>query len=136
MTDPTLDWTQQISGWLAGTDIELLELRGPGTRLRLKRNGSIRSNGSDDTVQNGTAAGSSAQVVRAGSVGVLLHAHPLRREPLVRPGDAVRAGQALALLQLGAVLLAVAAPRDGVVKRLLAAHGSTVGYGTPLVELE
>jgi len=122
MTDPSSDLAARICGWLAGTGIELFELRGPGTLLRLQR--------------NGTTATVTADVVRSGSVGVLRLAHPLRPAPLVHVGDAVRAGQALAVLQLGAVLLSVAAPRDGVVRRILAADGSTIGYGEPLVELE
>ena len=75
-------------------------------------------------------------VVRAGSVGVVLLAHPLRTQPLVGVGQAVAAGQALALLRIGDVLLPVAAPRSGVVARIVAADGSAAGYGDPLVEIE
>ena len=127
MTEPSSDLASQICGWLAGTGIELFELRGPGTLIRLQRNG---------TTYAVPPATVTADVVRSGSVGVLRLAHPLRPAPLVHVGDAVRAGQALAVLQLGAVLLSVAAPRDGVVRRILAADGSTIGYGEPLVELE
>jgi len=127
MTEPSSDLASQICGWLAGTGIELFELRGPGTLLRLQRNG---------TTYTAQPAMVTAHVVRSGAVGVLRLAHPLRQAPLVQVGDTVRAGQALAVLQLGAVLLAVAAPRDGVVRRILAPDGSTIGYGEPLVELE
>jgi acetyl-CoA carboxylase biotin carboxyl carrier protein len=138
MTDETLDQTTQICRWLAGTGIELFELRGPGTLLRLKRNGASYAVQPETAPVSDAAvpASGTTQVVRAGSVGVLLHAHPLRQAPLVQVGDVVRAGQALAVLRIGAVLLAVAAPRDGTVASILAADGATVGYGEPLVELE
>jgi acetyl-CoA carboxylase biotin carboxyl carrier protein len=73
--------------------------------------------------------------VRAGSVGLLLHTHPLRSEPLVKVGQQVAAGQALALLKIGLVLLPVSAPRAGVVSRIVAPDASAVGFGEPLIEL-
>lgn len=74
--------------------------------------------------------------VRAGSVGWLRLSHPLRTQALVQPGQQVRRGQALALLQIGAVLLPVSAPCAGRVARWLAQDGVRVGYGEPLLEIE
>ena len=135
MTDQSIDQAAQICEWLAATDIEFFELSGPGTLIRLKRNGGSYT---AQPVPEGAfvEAGSAAHIVRSGCVGVLLHAHPLRTAPLVKAGDRVAAGQALAVLRIGAVLLAVPAPRDGIVARILVADGTTVGYGEPLVELE
>jgi acetyl-CoA carboxylase biotin carboxyl carrier protein len=125
---------RQLSEWLQATDISLLELRGPGESIRLCRqaSGEVREAAPDATP---AAAPPSTTVVRAGSVGIVLHTHPLRTEPLVKPGQPVAAGQALALLRIGAVLLPVAAPRAGVVSRIVCAHESAVGFGTPLIEL-
>ena len=124
---------RQLAEWLQGTDIGLLELRGPGQSIRLSRqpSGEVRE------VEPAAPAWrtSSTTVVRAGSVGVLLLTHPLRGEPLVQPGQTVAAGQALALLQIGLVLLAVPAPRAGVVSRIVSTHESAVGFGTALLEL-
>ncbi|MFT3821683.1 MAG: acetyl-CoA carboxylase biotin carboxyl carrier protein subunit [Rubrivivax sp.] len=131
MTEARIDQVRQLSDWLAATDIALLELTGPDRAIRLRRNG-----GGSFVEEAVPAAAPDATVVRAGSVGLYLDAHPLRAEPLVRPGDAVAAGQALALLKIGLVLLAVPAPRAGVVARIVATPGRAVGYGDPLVELE
>jgi acetyl-CoA carboxylase biotin carboxyl carrier protein len=119
-----------LAQWLDGTDIDVLELSGPARHIRLRRG----VNAVELQAQP-AAPQASPTVVRASSVGVLLHAHPLRDVPLVRTGDAVAAGQPLALLQVGAVLLPVAAPHAGTVARVLAAYGAVVGYGEPLVEL-
>ena len=137
MTGETMDQARQLSQWLSGTDIELLELTGPGKVIRLRRNGagySAAAGPQPDVAIQGAA--STATVVRAGSVGIALHAHPLRQEALVRAGQQVAAGQALLLLRIGAVLLTVPAPRAGVVSRVIAADETLVGYGDPLVELE
>jgi acetyl-CoA carboxylase biotin carboxyl carrier protein len=108
------DFTRRLAGWLAATDIARLELRGPGGTLALDNGRSV--------------------VVNAPSVGVLRHRHPLREAALAPPGTRVRAGQPLALLQVGGLLLPVPAPADGVVARHVAADGAIVGYGDPLVE--
>jgi hypothetical protein len=40
------------------------------------------------------------------------------------------------LLQIGSLLLSVTAPKDATVIGARVAHGETVGFATPLVELE
>ena len=135
MTEQSIELARQLAQWLAGTDIELLELSGPGRFIRLRR-------GDAGVQPDMTAApglievhSPTATLVRAHSVGVLLHTHPLREEPLVRVGDEVANGQALALLKAGSILLPVTAPRAGVVLRVMAADRTIVGWGEPLFEL-
>jgi acetyl-CoA carboxylase biotin carboxyl carrier protein len=134
----TLELTRQLSAWLAETDIELLELEGPQTSLRLRR--AVPAYVAAPVAAPAAAAGeptvAAATVVRADSVGVLLHRHPQRHAPLAAVGARVRAGQPVALLRIGTLLLPVPAPRDGVVARLLADDGAAVGYGEPLLELQ
>jgi acetyl-CoA carboxylase biotin carboxyl carrier protein len=124
----------QLEAWLGATDIAMLELRGPGVFIRLQAP-AVQPTPAD-AMASDTAAAAQRRVVRAGSVGVLRLAHPLRAQPLVHSGQAVRRGQALALLQIGAVLLPVCAPCDGTVGQWLAQDASTVGYGTPLLDME
>ncbi|MFO1273980.1 MAG: biotin/lipoyl-containing protein [Rubrivivax sp.] len=109
----------RIRAWLQATDIGLLELRGPGTTLSLRNE----------------AAPAPEVTVAAPSVGVLLHRHPLRADDLVAPGAPVAAGQVLALLQVGPLLLPVAAPANGHFGAWLAPHGTAVGWGTPLAAI-
>jgi acetyl-CoA carboxylase biotin carboxyl carrier protein len=123
---------QQLSAWLAVTDIDLLELRGPGEHLCLRRDGARVEVVPNAFTQDGPG---SCAAATAASPGVFLHSHPLRGEPLATPGAVARAGQVLGLLQIGALLLPVTAPAEGVVHAMLVAHGATLGYGTPLVEL-
>jgi acetyl-CoA carboxylase biotin carboxyl carrier protein len=129
----------QLGEWLAATDIAVLELHGPSGSLRLERRG--------DTVEAHTEMLSSYRgwdaatdgppehTVAADTPGIFLHHHPLHSASLVKPGASVIAGQVLALLQIGSVLLAVRAPRAGRVEGYWVEHGAPVGYGTPLIEL-
>jgi acetyl-CoA carboxylase biotin carboxyl carrier protein len=132
------DSVQQLSAWLADTDIALLELSGPGLSLRLHKEGepavieAQRGMAPPPT----TPARPQGLTVRAPSVGVFLAAHPLHATPLALPGARVRADEAIGLMQIGALLLPVCAPQGAIVRAVLAAPGTTVGYGTPLFELE
>ena len=128
LTDPV----RQLSDWLQGTDITTLELLGPGLQVRLERQGPAVITA---PVPADAAGAPAAHAVRAGSVGVLHLAVPGRDRPLVHAGQAVIEGQPLALLRIGQVLLPVLAPCAGIVARIAAAEGDTVGYGQLLVEL-
>jgi acetyl-CoA carboxylase biotin carboxyl carrier protein len=145
MTDEQIDHLRQLTQRLAGTDITLVEWSGPDRLIRLRREAGgpvAKVAPAEDPVATAPPVASpvaepppTGTVVHAASVGVVLLSHPLRAEPLVRPGQAVRAGETLALLRIGLVLLPVAAPRAGTVSRIVATHEDRVGYGAPLIEL-
>ena len=134
-----IDSLQQLSAWLDDAGIGLLELRGPGVLLRLGRDAADaaqageRSVATPDTVH---CAPSPFVAVNAPSAGVFLHTHPMQSTPLAPVGTRVHAGAPIGLLQIGALLLPVCAPRAAVVAGLRVAHGTVVGYGTPLVDLD
>ena len=125
---------RQLADWLSGTDIGLLELRGPQRQVCLLNDaGDVRSVpagafGEQSPLQAKTS-------VPAPCVGRFLHAHPLDDAPLASPGQAVQRGQVIGLLQIGALLLPVHSPHDGRVAGHACADGATVGYGTLLVHL-
>lgn len=55
---------------------------------------------------------------------------------LLAPGDDVRAGDRLLLLESMKMVIPIQAPRDGRLARYLCAEGDAVPAGVPLVELE
>jgi acetyl-CoA carboxylase biotin carboxyl carrier protein len=133
-----IDRVPQLSAWLAETDIVLLELRGPDLLLRLRHDGVDAIVVQELTTPAAETAHppSHSLTVNAPSVGVFLHAHPLHPAALAPVGARVRAGEAVGLLQIGALLLPVPAPQAATVIGMRVAHGATVGYGTPLVDLD
>jgi acetyl-CoA carboxylase biotin carboxyl carrier protein len=133
------DHIEQLSAWLAQAGIDRLELNGPDGRLCLGR-AEQNDNGPDDAdtaIETTEAAidGEHGFDVRAPGAGILLHRHPMRDTPLAPCGVRIRAGQTVALLQIGALLLPVDALCDGTVASLLADHGALVGFGTEIIEL-
>ena len=137
MTSPNTDRVQQLSDWLSATNIDRLELRGPDQSLRLQREGRRIVVAPDEPVPGPAVEHVAAPGIAAtaSSVGVFLHRHPLHHTALAEAGATVRCGQVVGLLQIGALLLPVPAPCEGVVAGMLAEHGSPVGYGARLVEL-
>lgn len=130
---------RQLAEWLAATDIDLLELRGPNLQIEIHRDGAgatAEQQVAPAAAQAATPAEAPAAVsVRATSVGVWLDRIPGRSTPLCAPGSAVFTGALLGLLQVGPLLLPVRAPCNGWHGNWLATPGSTVGYGTPLMDI-
>lgn len=130
-----LERSRQLGAWLADTDIAWLELRGPQTLLRLGREGAAAPG---DATTDDCVPDRGTTIVRAPTLGIVRHRHPLREPPLapLAPvGARVECGQTIVLLQIGHMLVPVPAPRDGAVTTLLADEGAAVGYGDPLIEL-
>ncbi|GLR83530.1 acetyl-CoA carboxylase biotin carboxyl carrier protein [Bradyrhizobium iriomotense] len=118
----------ELSSWLAEAGIDYLELSGPDRQLRLGR-------AVEPELLVKTTDGANAVTVKAPMVGTLLHSHPMRRVPLAACGSLVRAGQTVALLQVGAMLVPIDAPCDGIVVELLAEEGVLVGFGAAITRL-
>jgi acetyl-CoA carboxylase biotin carboxyl carrier protein len=139
---------RQITSWLAAGDVEFIEISKPGATIRLtmeQEPGAALDALLLPPAQGAHPAGTitatkpapqRTTTVTARSVGVFLAAHPARATPLVDRGAHVRQGDIVGLLQIAQLCVPVVAPVDGTVSQLLAAHGATVGYGTPLLELE
>lgn len=72
----------------------------------------------------------------AGASGLLAAAMPGRvLDVLVKPGDSVRKGETLVLLEAMKMELRIAAPADGAVLRVHVAPGQIIERAAPLVEL-
>jgi acetyl-CoA carboxylase biotin carboxyl carrier protein len=56
--------------------------------------------------------------------------------PFVKPGDKVREGQTVLIIEAMKVMNAIRAPRAGTVTRVLVTDGAPVEYGEPLLVIE
>lgn len=127
----TADDVRQVVAWLEAAGLDGFSLDTPGTTLRITL---------DDGVEVRQAASAPSPpaepppFLQARGTGVFLPAHPCGDAPLVQPGQQVRAGEVVALLRVGPLLQPVTAPAAGTIGGCLAAPGSTVGYGTPVME--
>ncbi len=69
-------------------------------------------------------------------VGVAYHSPEPGAPPFVSPGDQVKEGQTLMLIEAMKTFNPIPAPRDGTVSRVVAGDSAPVEYGEPLVILE
>lgn len=131
MTNP-FENILDLSAWLAATDIDVLELKGPSGAIRLTRSaGGIVNESIEEP--SGLAP---VIVVRATGVGLFLDRHPLRLQPQAPVGTEVDADAPLGFLRIGPLVTAIRAPSNGIVANVLVQHGVAVGFGTPLFELQ
>ncbi|QOZ52479.1 acetyl-CoA carboxylase [Bradyrhizobium sp. CCBAU 53338] len=132
MSNP-VDHVDQLSAWLKDANLALLELRGPSATLRLVNDGaSVRVIQGEES----PPVAAPSMTVRAPSPGIFLDRHPLHERAIALIAADVRAGDPLGFLQIGSLLLAVPAPRAGMLTDVLVAYGTIVGYGTPLFVLQ
>jgi biotin carboxyl carrier protein len=104
-------------------EIGLVEVEDADGRLRL-----IRATPPEQAAPQAEALCSPAD-------GTFLRRHPARKTPGLVLGNETRAGDIVAFLQRGDMLLPLAAPCDGTVSRILAGERSRVVEGTPLFEV-
>ncbi|KQQ55524.1 hypothetical protein ASF84_09220 [Pseudomonas sp. Leaf127] len=126
----TLEEIRQLALWLKEYHLAGAELSGPGVHLTLKRGTPAAA------VAAPAVAEVQDQMLRTTGLGRLLLTHPQLDQPFVAVGDQLSAGQLVALLQVGALLLPLRAPRAARVVDVRVPCGTTVGYGEAFLGVE
>jgi acetyl-CoA carboxylase biotin carboxyl carrier protein len=129
----TVEEIEKLAALCACAGIGEIELAEVGFSLRLRM---------ASVVAETTAAAARApkveavfKGVRAPGVGVFRLDHPTTGRPVAEPGQTVRKGETVGVLQVGPCLKAVVAPADGVLGAAMVEDGVVVGYGMPLYPL-
>lgn len=127
---------RQLAAWLGAANLSVLHILRPGFDLLLRR-GSAAAQPVQAAVHTEQAVVVEAPVasIKAGGPGLFFSHHPDERKAWVKPGDTVRTGQLVGVLQIGHLLLPVRSPQDGQVSVVRAGEGEPVGYGQPLFDL-
>lgn len=121
-----------LAAAMAAAGIARLELSGPDGALTLARAAAAAEAGGCIEAEAEAEAG--ILPVTAPALGAFLRTHPLHDRPLAADGEAVLAGQAIAVLRVGALLVPVPAPADGMIVAAIPQEGALVGYGDRLFE--
>ena len=80
--------------------------------------------------------GAPAGAVTSPMVGTVYLAPEPNAPPFVKPGDKVREGQTVLIIEAMKVMNPIRAPRGGTVTRVLVVNGAPVEYGEPLLVIE
>ena len=81
------------------------------------------------------AAEESGDCVRSPMVGTFYAAPAENAEPFVRPGDRVKRGDTLCIIEAMKLMNEIPAERDGIIEAVCAENGQIVDYGTPLFRI-
>jgi acetyl-CoA carboxylase biotin carboxyl carrier protein len=82
------------------------------------------------------AAAQSGEEVKSPMVGTVYLQPSPEADPFVQPGDKVKKGQTLLIVEAMKTMNPITAPRDGVVVEVLVGDAQPVEFGEPLVLLE
>lgn len=136
---------KQIIAWMGQAPVRQLAITDGDRRLVLRkgegRHGETRPPAdapADPAPPQATpASGPGPQAEIAAPLYGIFHLTPSAgAAPFVTPGQAVKAGQTLCLIEAMKVFNAVAAEVDGVIAEILAEPGTEVAAGQPLFRLE
>ncbi|PLR64923.1 hypothetical protein QCBJ_02340 [Pseudomonas sp. QC2] len=126
----TLSDIRQLALWLKEHHLAGAEMSRPGVHLTLKRGVPAV------TVAAPAAVTVEDNVLRTTGLGRLLLTHPELSEPFVAVGDQLSAGQLVALLQVGELLLPLRSPQAARVVDVRVPCGTHVGYGEAFLGME
>ena len=87
----------------------------------------------EEAIQPQASAG---RVITSPIVGTFYSASSPDAEPFVKPGQAVKAGETVFIVESMKVMNEVPADQDGVVAEILVRDGDPVEYGQPILRLE
>ncbi|TFY85037.1 hypothetical protein DYL61_30170 [Pseudomonas nabeulensis] len=128
----TLDEIRQLALWLKEHHLAGAELSRPGVHLALKRGAAAVST----SLAPVAVATAEDNVLRTTGLGRLLLTHPQLTEPFVTVGDQLSAGQLVAVLQVGDLLLPQRSREAARVADVRVPCGTLVGYGEAILGLE
>jgi acetyl-CoA carboxylase biotin carboxyl carrier protein len=75
-------------------------------------------------------------VVKSPMVGTFYRASSPGAKPFAEVGDAVKAGQAVCIIEAMKIMNEIEADKDGVISKILVDNGQPVEYGQPLFIIE
>ena len=127
----TLEEIRQLALWLKEHHLAGAEMSSPGVHLTLKRGAPAVC-----VVTPVAAATVDDKVLRTTGLGRLLLTHPQQNQPFVAVGDQLSAGQLVAVLQVGDLLLPQRSPKAAKVVDIRVPCGTTVGYGEAFLGVE
>lgn len=129
----TLEEIERLASRCVASGIGEIALSEPGFSLRLRLMPIVAT---QPLAEDGSLGAPRPEWVRAPGVGVFRSVHPTTGHAVAAPGQKVRKGDTVGVLQIETRLKAVVAPVDGVLGRALVEDGTVVGYGTPLYDLQ
>lgn len=138
------DLIRDLAKLLTETGLSEIEIEHEGLRVRVGRAAApvaLTAAPAPLAVAAAPAPGPAEMAAHPGAVtspmvGTVYRAAAPGEAPFVEPGQTVRAGQTLLIVEAMKTMNQIPAPRAGVVRQILVEDGQPVEYGEPLLILE
>ena len=123
-------------------DLAEIEVEREGERLKLRREPAARPAGAAPAAPAPAAAGAvseprgTALAIEAPMVGTFYRAAAPEAAPFVRPGDPVKKGQVVCIIEAMKLMNEIESKVAGRVTKVLVENGQPVEYGQPLFLVE
>lgn len=127
---------------LRGSDVSRLSIQNGDFSLTIEKQGAAAATVPQAALSAPMAAEAPKQesfggtVVPAPLVGTFYASASPEEPPMVQPGDAVKKGDVLCIIEAMKIMNNIESPCDGVVRRVLVTNGDLVEYNQPLFEIE
>ncbi len=108
-----------------------LEIKAQDMEIRLERNMEPPA-ASTTTMEEAKTVDEGLHIVTSPMVGVFYQASREDTEPFVHVGDTIHKGDTLCIIEAMKLMNEVDAEVEGIVERVFAKNGETVGFGTQL----
>lgn len=112
-----------------------LEVNAAGEVVRMERQCVAAMPAAAPAPAEAPAAEETGDCIRSPMVGTFYAAPAENAEPFVRPGDRVKRGDTLCIIEAMKLMNEIPAERDGVIEAVCAENGQIVDYGTPLFRI-
>ena len=123
---------RQLADILNDTDLTEIEVEKDDLKIKVKREVTGAAMPSDPA----TIVARSGEEVKSPMVGTAYLQPAPEAPPFVQPGDKVKKGQTLLIVEAMKTMNPIQSPRDGVVAEVLVGDAQPVEFGEPLVLLE
>ena len=136
------DLIRDLAKLLTETGLSEIEIEHEGLRVRVGRAAAPVALAAPAPMAIATAAAGPVEIavhpgaVKSPMVGTVYRSGAPGEAPFVEPGQTVRAGQTLLIVEAMKTMNQIEAPRAGVVLQVLVEDGQPVEYGEPLLILE
>lgn len=129
----------ELMGELGLTGLEINEQKGS---IRLERNEAVNSIKTSAEISSSPAP-SEASVpqspyteLKSPIVGIFYRAPMENAEPFVKPGDRVKKGDVLGIVEAMKLMNEISSEVDGIVREICVENGQAVDFGCPLFRIE
>ncbi|MCH4009619.1 acetyl-CoA carboxylase biotin carboxyl carrier protein [Companilactobacillus sp.] len=131
-----LDRVKELIKLLNESELSHLEIDDKQGHIILEKNLTVAASEPAPVAETQVKSTDDAKVIKAPFVGTFYTSEQPDKAPLIQPGDTVKKGQAVGIIEAMKMMNEVKSDVDGVIDKILVTNGDAVEYDQPLFTLK